>query len=340
MDLSYAYANARIKAMRSKLFNRDGMRELIDVKTIAEFIELLEESPYKQSFVAASTRFSGNELIKKALDDDLAAAFRKVAHIVPPKARPLVSRLLQNWEVNNIKKIIALKALGRSVSKQDLLLTNGSSLLAKLLDQKDLPSVLKTLSSSEYGAALQKPLAHFHRDGDYRVLLTALDEYYYQQLSLLLKEEKDAMVKKFMEKKISVTNAVTALRLRKSGVSASKTREFLIDAPNQKFCGQMVGAKSLKEAIGIASAHLKEPISDSVAEKAAATGELSPIEEAFERQLLVQARKTLSRSVLSPGVVVGYLYLKQEEVHALRMISYASQFEVKQDIKEMVLARL
>lgn len=341
MDLSYAYANARIKAMRSKLLGRDEMRELVDVKTTPEFVELLEEGPYKQSFVNASTRFTGSELVKKALDEDLAASFRKIESIVPAKAKALVHRLLKNWEVNNIKKIIALKALGRSALKQDLLLVNGSELLfSSLLQQKDLQGVLKTLSASEYGPALRKATVHYNKSGDYRVLLAALDEHYCRQLALLLREEKDELVRKFMQKKISVTNAVTSLRLRKSGVSASKTRAFLIDAPDQEFCGQMAASKSLKEAVEIAAAHLKTPIPTAVLEKAVATGELASIEELFERQLLVQARKTLSRSVLSPGVVVGYLYLKQEEVHALRMVSYASQFEVKQDIREMVLARL
>ncbi|MBI5635569.1 V-type ATPase subunit, partial [Candidatus Micrarchaeota archaeon] len=58
VDSSFGYANARIKAMKAKLFDVDKMRELSAVKTLPEVIELLEESVYKKEFVDASVKHS------------------------------------------------------------------------------------------------------------------------------------------------------------------------------------------------------------------------------------------------------------------------------------------
>ena len=70
MDLSYCYANARVKGMKSKLFSESKLRELLDVKSIAELVELLEESgSYREAFVSASTKYTGMELIARALKD-------------------------------------------------------------------------------------------------------------------------------------------------------------------------------------------------------------------------------------------------------------------------------
>ncbi|MEK6924510.1 MAG: V-type ATPase subunit [Candidatus Micrarchaeota archaeon] len=340
MDLAYAYANARVKAMTSKLLDRDAMRELLDVKSLPEFIELLEEGPYKPAFVAASTRYSGSELVKRALDDDLAVAAGKVYRIAPLKAKRMVARLLKDWEVNNVKKIIALRALGRGVSLQDLLVVGDGRLVEKLVAQQDLDGVLRSLMLTEYSGALGGALPHFRKSGDYRGLLGALDAYNCNALAAAAVEESDPQLKRFLERRISIINAVTALRLRKSGVTAGKTRPFIIPAPGQSFCEKMIVAKGLKEAAAIASERLGIPLPEEVVRHAAESGELAQVEEVFQNQLLREARKTLRRSVLSPGVLAGYMYLKHEEVHSLRMIAYATQFEVKQDIRDSILSRL
>src|SRR3989338_6307858 len=102
VDLSYGYANARVKGMHSNLLDKDRMREIADVASLNQFIELMEENPnYKKYFVSASTKYSGLELVKRALDDSLAESLQKVFNFVPEKAKPTLLAVMMQWEVNN-----------------------------------------------------------------------------------------------------------------------------------------------------------------------------------------------------------------------------------------------
>jgi len=341
MDLAYAYANARVKAMHSKLFDRDRMRDIVDVASLAEVIELLEESPYKRSFVYCSTKYEGFELFKRALDDNLAWTMRKLLEISPGKARPLLSKLLKQWEINNLKKIIALKALGKPVAVSDLLPASDESekFLAKVIAQPDLDALVKLLKDSEYAGALAKAIPEYGVSGDFRLFQAALDEYYNALLGRASREEKDPLVRQFLTRRIDFLNAMTILRLKKTNVAEARLQEYVVDAGNINIIKKMIETDA-DGVIALLRNRLHARVSDEAVAAFKERGQLADIEEELERELVATARKTLARSILSPGALLGYAYLKQEEVHALRKIAYATQFDVKQDIRQKVLARL
>lgn len=339
VDLNYAYANARVKAMKSKLFDRDVIRELMDVRSLPEVVEMLEEGPYKKAFVKASTRYSGIELVKHALDDDLKATFHTVYKFAPAKARPLLSLLLKQWEVNNLKKIIAAKALGRNLALSDLLIVEGedSKLVEKVIPQPDFEAIAKTLAHSAYGPCLRKAFDEYGKTKDFRVMLSSLDEQYFAMLSKQVMQGKlDAKTRDFLAKKLEYSQAMAVLRMLHSGMKKEQVSRFLqASSPGRPrmFLRKMVEAESERAALEALAAERRVDGKAVLAAK-----DLPGVEVELERALLIYARKTLSASVLSLGALVGYLYLKQEEVHSLRKIAYATQFEVKQEIRETVLA--
>lgn len=341
VDLGYAYANARVKAMGSKLFDKHRMRELMDVRTLPEVIEMLEESPYKHSFVKASTKYSGIELVKRALDDDLILAFSKVWRIAPAKARPLLGLLLQQWEVNNLKKGVAAKAIGKGVSASDFLVVAGEDarLVEKVVAQQDLEGVLKALEFTEYGPAFRKAFEQYRKSGDFRPLLAALDEHYFEKLSKqVLFGSLDDKTRIFLKRKLEYADAMAILRMRHSGVQTAQVRKHLARAQHREtaLLRALVEASSEQEAVE-ALAEGRYVDGKALLDKASRK-DFAGVEIELEKALLLFARKTLSSSVLSLGALVGYLFLKQEEVHSLRKIAYATQFDVKQEIRETILA--
>jgi len=342
VDLAYAYSNARVKAMRSKLFDRERIREVMDVRSLPEVIEMLEESPYKKHFVEASTKYSGVELVKSALDANLVSTFQKVWEISPAKAKPLLSLLLQQWEVNNLKKAIAAIGLGKSISLQHLVLVGGwrdAKLLEKIVSQDSLEGVAKALEFTEYWPSFKKAFAEYRKTRDFRLLLAALDEYYYSLLSKAAASPGvDEMTKRFLEHKIGFAAAIAVLRMKHSGVPAEKIRRHLLHNSERfrRLLEKMVSAESFEKAAEFLAA--ESLVGGAAIREKAGRRDLSGVEVELEKALLSIARKTLSRSVLSMGALVGYLFLKQEEVHALRKIAYATQFDVKQEIRETILA--
>ncbi len=337
-DLSFAYANSRVKAMKSKLFDRDRMRELLDSRTLDEFIELLEESPYKSEFVAQSTRLSGFELVKQALDDNLVATLKRIASIIPRHSLALYTLLVRQWEINNVKKIIASKAIGKPVGMDDLLPAQQESaaLLSKLLACGDLAQVVSVLKKTPYAPAIASCEKEFTQNGDFRILTSALDVHYYAALASSLATAGDAFTLRFIRDKLDFANALVILRMKKSGVSSDEIRRHLAPGAGRKLVKQMLAEESVEKSLA-AFCRLKH-LDAAGLEAALKKGGLSEVEADLDRALLVKARQTVSRAALSMGVIVAFLHLKQEEVHSLRKIAYATQFDVKDEIRERVLS--
>lgn len=341
VDLEYAYANARVKALKDKLFDKHRMRELMDVRSLPEVVEMLEESPYKKAFVKASTKYSGLELVKRALDDDLKLAFHNVWKFAPAKARPVLSLLLKQWEVNNLKKAVAAKALGKKVSMDEFLVVEGedAKLLEKVVSAEGLEGASAALGHSEYGEAFRKAFEECERSSDFRVLLSSLDDYYFARLAKeVFFGGLDGKTRVFLKRKLEYAGALAILRMRSSGMHSSRVRKFLARGPmpETRLLRKMVDAASVEAAVEILAGG--KYVDRKALEEKFGRKDLAGVEVELEKALLVSGRKTLSSSVLSLGALVGYLFLKQEEVHSLRKIAYATQFDVKQEIRETVLA--
>ncbi len=322
--------------MKSKLFDPDRMRELMDVRTLDEFVELLEESEYKGAFVSASTRYTGLELVKRALDDDLIATIGRIANFLPPSALPIYAVLMREWELNNIKKIVASKALGRPIEMKNLIPVDRESigLLARLVTAPDLAVTLEILRASRYSKAVRAAEKDFEKTKDFRIILSELDRAYYVELHAALKFAPDAFTRGFLQDRLDFANAFLILRMMKSGVSKEKLRPYTVNSAY--LANEMLLQDSPEGALEVfARKKLLAPAP--LVELLKAKG-LPYVEVELERALLRKARSTLSRGVLSMGVAVAFLHLKREEVHSLRKIAYATQFEVKDEIRERVLS--
>lgn len=338
VDFDYGYSNARVKALKSKLFNRDRLREIMDVSTLPEFIEMLEESPYKQALVFASVTKTGLDLVKRALDDDLMQAFNEVVNFSPKKARPFLQFYLQYWQVNNLKKILALRSKSQSATNEDLITLDSASgkFFAPFLAAKDLKGVIDAFSGTEFYPAISKAKEEYAKTGDYRVFLTSLDDYYYSQLSRQASLVHDAYLEKFIMLRIDALNAMTVLRMKESKVPPEVIRKHLIRSSHDLFSNSIITTQSVHSAIDLIEKRTQTKFSESAVRAALEGHSLAQIEVELEAVMLREARKTLRLSVLSLGTLVGYLYLKQEEVHALRKIAYATVLDVKDAVRKTI----
>jgi len=327
--------------MKDKLLDRDKVREMMDVRTLPEVIEMLEESPYKKHFVRASTKHSGVELVRKALDSNLVESFRKVWEFAPAKAKPVIAILLQQWEINNLKKALASKALGRKPTMDDFIVLPGPGevLLSKIVENEGgLEDLSKILDNTEYGQVYHKALGEYKKSGDFRVMLSALDDYYFRVLSRsVFSGGLDDLTRNFLSRKLDYAAVIAILRMKQSGVQPSEMRKYLVYAGvRQQMLEKMISASSVPAAVELMAGDVF--VDPAVLKAKADAKDIAAIELELEKALLKLARKTLSRSVLSLGALVGFLFLKQEEVHSIRKIAYATQFEVKQDLRDAVLA--
>jgi len=112
------YGNARIRAQRSRLFDRHGYRDLLRARNIETLLGALSATPYRSDVEAALTR---NPDLHR-FDEVLRIHGVRVLHSLPgyyeAEARRQVERLLARWDWRNLRTI--LQALARRAPAQEI----------------------------------------------------------------------------------------------------------------------------------------------------------------------------------------------------------------------------
>jgi len=116
--IGWDYGNARIRALRSRLFDRHGYRDLLRARNIEALLGALAATPYRPDVEAALTR---NPDLHR-FDEVLRIHGARVLHSLPgwyeAEARREVERLLARWDWRNLRTI--LQALARRVPAQEI----------------------------------------------------------------------------------------------------------------------------------------------------------------------------------------------------------------------------
>ncbi len=330
--------------MSVKLLSQDRLRQLLAVDSLTEVIELMEEGEYKNSFVEASVKYSGLELVLKALNLDFVRTMQKVNHIVPEVAKPAMHALLRKFEVQSVQYVLAAKALDEPPAEAELIFLEPERrrMLEPFLNAKDFASAVQALSHTEYGPVLAAAKDEYEkRKKDYRVYVASLDHYYFKVLSAEVLRQQDPHARALLRAEIETHNIMLVLRLKHVPPSLEKAElappelieTYLVPGATYSFVRELAYSPDLETALRKVGA--KYGISDAV-QAARESNSLAPVEIALERKFTEKIMLTTRRSVLSFGTVMGYVYLKQKEVLSIRALAFATQLGLGREMKELV----
>jgi V/A-type H+-transporting ATPase subunit C len=202
--MEYAYVNARIKAMKSRLLDRSFLEQLINKPDIDSLIAELEKTTYREELDKAGVLYSGIHRIEVAIRKDLVKTFRTVLNLIRGgETESYLTLILNRWDVQNIKTILRGKKIQENPSEIWIADPSGEldeAALTELVKQPDVKAVIDP--SCDVGHNLLAPLTlnfrEFSETGDLLVLEYALDTFYYQDALSRLKsgESDDARILK------------------------------------------------------------------------------------------------------------------------------------------------
>jgi len=330
--LRYAYANARVKGMKSKLLPAAKVRELLAVDSVDSVIGLLEDSAYKREFVECSTRYRGIELVGKALALNMARTLATVNRILPEHAQDAFRTLAGLWVLEDLGKVLSKKAAGEAVDETELSLVDDkyAPLLLKLAKARDLRECAKLLQNQEF--ADDEALAKL-AEGDPRMVLAGADGYYWKRTVSNTLASGDAQLLRINRARVDAKNALIILRLKRDGIPADEIRKRLLPSFVGSRYNAIIEAGDLNASIDLAAKMLGVPESAAAAAK---QGRLSALEVAIERGLVERVLRESRLSVLGMGAITGFLYLKWTEIGNIRKIAYATHYGLKEELGDTV----
>ncbi len=339
MDSDYGYANARLRAMKSRLLTRSDYAELLDEPSIEDVIAQLTHTVYQPEIEAALVKTVGWECLSEGLRRHLANTLARITKFFDDTPLRLWQMLIARWEVFNLKTILRGQAHHIAASEiLDVLIPAGElkeSDYSRLAQQTSVRATVDLLATwnDPYAQPLREALSRYTGRGDLAELELALDRARYEsafkQLADLEDENADT-VRKTLMTEIDAANILTVIRVSERGGSARLEKRY----------GSVVPAALLIKGGGSASqklfAHKDVPAIDALVRElsdthfgdALARGmvrhaekkSVGVFEDEVDAKLMQQNIALFRRDPLSIGIAIAYLTALVNEVRNLRVI--------------------
>jgi len=352
--LKYGYSNARVKAMKGLLLTSAFYEEMIKVKSIEAMVELLQRTGYKNDLAAASVDYAGSELIEMAASENFARTVQQLLRITPKEDKAAVRALLVKWDLMNLKTLMHGRRLNQSYEQVKPYLFPVGGLTEddfKRIMKAEEKEIFREVKRTELGGhMLSSSTAHFSKRmwDNFRNALrsvnmflqmeTIIDGYTYLLMEKGLVEvggkEIDA-IRQILKKEIDERNIMIIERLKRHGAQPKDIKESLIHGGtlSESFITQLIEAKDLGAVVALIKTKFR-PLDI----KDVSTLELADLEIALEKSLATQKTVAFYRAVLSVGVIVGFLLLKEEEINNMRKIAKGKEFNIpEQDVRDMLV---
>jgi len=346
-SLTYGYSNARVRAMRQHLLSRRQADDLLKVNTNAAVIEYLSRTSYKNDFSGMPHKITDEERVELAVSRNFARTAQKLLKITPAQSRPALVAFLNRYDVHNLKAILLARKLGKPREEAQALLVPAGS-----MSSTELNSILSAKGADEFYAALRGTSfgAEFLTSASVRgipkeqikalfqnpnsdsakldMFMAALDFYYYEMASSIIATgEKDAQViVGLLRSEADAKNIVTILRLKRGGADRKTIMQHVVGGGklSRARLEKIAAGKDVHESAALASSFFmsrtgKEDFA-SAEQLYKKDGQLSHFEVVFERSIARRSLRALQRSIMSIGAIVGFLFLKEEEMHNIQKI--------------------
>lgn len=345
--LKYGYSNARVRAMKGLILKQAFLDEMIRVGNVEAMAELLQRTGYKAEISAASASYRGSELIEMASSRNFSRTVRKLVKITPDSDRDALKALLVRWDLMNLKTLLNARRLGKSYDDIKPRLFDIGGLDEedfKRILQADNNALLREIQRTDVGRRLWEMTPDIERGlrgagQDIAARLdAAVDSYVYIFMDRTLAAvggNEVSRIREILRREADARNAMVIERLKRHGTAAEKIRRSLIlgGTMNDQMLNRLIEAKDLQSSVNILRAKFPQ-----MEIKGEGRGALTELEIALEKSIAIQKTRAFQKSVLSAGVLIGFMLLKEEELNNLRKIAKGKEFHMSEaDVRAMLV---
>lgn len=351
--LKYGYSNARVKAMKGLLLKQGQLDEMIRVATVQAMVELLNKTGYKNELASASVEYSGSALVELAASRNFAKVVRKLLKITPKGDQNVLRALLIRWDLMNLKSLMHAKRLKRNyddvkpylfevggLTEDDFkrIMKADDATIMKELRRTELGEKMLSISTMSLNRRMKESFTNALRSLDmFLQMETIIDAYIYLFMDHALSEvgaKEVESVRGILKREIDAKNILIIERLKRYNTSKEKIIGNLIKGGtiNDAIIEKLVDAKDLQAVVNIIKPKFRQ------IEIRGDRLKLTDLEIALEKSVAAQKVLAFHTNVLSVGVIIGFLLLKEEEINNIRKIAKCKEFKIPEnEVREMLV---
>ncbi|MDO8964693.1 MAG: ATP synthase A1 subunit C [Coriobacteriia bacterium] len=327
----YGYCNARVRGMRSRLMDPAFFDSLMDAQDMNRLIQALSDTEYAEYIDAAIIKGRTPAAMDEAFRANMVGTFQKVTGFLNAEAYDLVTTLLGRWDLFNIKSLIRGKHMNLSGDEiQDGLYAVGALTPVELNMLGNLDGVRAVVDTlwtwgSPYAEPLRSNLAAYEAEHNLTLLELALDRYYsgWAAARLTGRGPNTASARRILGLQIDSVNLLTTFRLLKSDVADTDVRQFFLPGGEHIAEDLFMELAALSDVDEVLDKLQRTPYGkhlEAVVVRYIEEGSLAVFERALEDYVMRRALAAGRGDPLGVGIVIGYLWAKQNEITNLRII--------------------
>ncbi|NYT05027.1 MAG: V-type ATP synthase subunit C [Methanomicrobiales archaeon] len=337
--MEIGYVNARVRGMKGRLLQPEALEKMLHKPDVEAIISQLEGTAYHEDLERASVQYAGIYCIEHALRMNLVRTYRTILRIIGGEPFAFCIHIFLNkWDIQNIKTVLRGKHVHIPHEETLACLVPAGELdeatLVELVKQPDIRSIIDMLATWEilYALPLTKAYPRYQAKRDLAVLEYALDKFYFGRAlaSLQGRSYNEAIVRNLLQTEIDITNIKSLLRLLRDKVSAEDGRAVLIPGGKHldvAFLSRLMSQGGEDALAGLA----RTPYASAHPAGRLAGKEISVYEKELDRMLVTQGIGAGRGDPLSIALVIGYLWLKSNEITNIRIISRCKNAFVPDD---------
>jgi len=328
---AYAYANARIRGMRSHLMKRGELDALIELGDSTKVVSALLNSAYAPEIEESTLQGRSTANVDQGLNQSMVRAYRKVLGFISPSGLGILETLLGRWDVFNVKTILRGKNMHLMPEDIEMGLVPVASLapadLEELSRVADVRAVVDTLATWRvpYAKVLGRAYPEFARTENLAVLELAMDRYYFgwagERLDGRTKDLRKA--RQVLGVQTDTTNLLTVFRAQKADMDPGVLESYFMPGGmyvNKSLFTELAGKSDLDQVLdGLRRTQYGPPL-EAVAQSYLEENAISVFERALEDHMM---RKAVAMGIGDPfgvGIAISYLWAKANEVTNLRVV--------------------
>ncbi len=328
-DLAVAHVNARVRGLRSHLLSRQDIEHMLDQEGVGTLTELLLNSPYERHLSLAMARFSSADAIEAAAVGHMLDTFRRIIAWSQGALRELVELYLLRWDLSAIKALLRYRHAHASMTIEDAQVHAGPSLAPALMHRLSQADSMQALVGELmlWRPALCDVLAawlpSYDEQDDLAVLENALDYQYYvgtvRRLAAV-RDEDHQLVAQSLRMEIDRINLRLVFLGRRGGADLLLERLLPEGTLPRALLQRMATAPDAPEAMALLDGTLYRDLIEGLYQFIQ-TRRVSPLDRMFDQFVIRRLRRMARDHVLSVAVILGYVWLKYNEVINLRLIA-------------------
>lgn len=308
--IDYAQAVSRIRVLETRLLDKAKLDRMIDSTSPDDAMKVLLESEYSNS----SGSVKRSEDYEILLSEEMKRIY-SLMYKVSPEPR-IIDIMSLKYDYHNMKVLLKGRALGKDLSY--LLVPVGTvetEHLKKYLSEgnyTDLKPIMRE--------ALERAEKSFKENKDPQMIDIILDSSFYKDMLKRAEVLKEEYITGLIRKNADLNNIKTLFRVKKQNKGRKFLNEVIIDGG---FIDKEVYMNSLNDTTeNFVKKFLYTDYADILklgAEEFERTGKLNMLEKLSDNFIMEYIKKAKYVS-FGPEPVIAYIYAKESEIKAVRMI--------------------